>query len=1360
MRMINTSTESKTNLYPMTSSDGMIKGTKYKFKVEGYNESKKDMSYGIYINQGTNQSGKTRLNDSDIMMVLKETKNGETKVVYGPGSLENFNNTLIYSNTINKETIKDNKVSIEYELTTWVSEKVLISDTVKDMEGRSIYTQKDFNNSYASLKVEVVGDFTEKAVSDGEVSITAKTKSNSINYVTNLDYSKTAIVNDNVLVTWTISKTPSKLIIVNESDNTKEEVVPTQSGDSYVYEKEISKSSKLTYYVVYTDGKQSDIGHANIRIDKETPTFTMSQGGTIKIVYSNTEALISNKVTLISDDNKVVLKYALVKKGEVPTSYKTVGLTEDNYEINEYVESGLYELYVKTVDEAGKEHEEHVQYVVSYDIGLISLDGYELPVKTIEVVKGQQLNYITSLPEIEREYFKFLGFSSDREGTKLVSNETIVNDIETLYANFEMLAKPVCSFSGPTATWIKASGSATYTLTCVNEEASIGFNNSTITSSDITPSIDGIVTISAPVKETLDNGYKWTITVTGLSQGEVNLTLKEGVVTNGYGVSNEKVTSDIIKVDTTAPTVSYDIKGDQIFNTSKTVTITASDNESGFDYMIVQAYKDGTKVTDKSIDKETTGTYQVTMDSNGVWTIYAKVYDKAGNNQDQTPVSEDGSYYQTYTIDTTGPTITYDVAGGTYNEDKTITVTATDAVSGFDYMSVQVYKDGVGVPAKSTDRETTGTFRVTLDSDGVWVVHTKAYDKAGNVQNQTPSNESGWYYQEYKIYKNHTVNFVGNKFGLSSVYDGTSNTNFTYSYDPNTSYLTINGSYSSSASLQLMQLVNQHFTEGDQYTTTLEYVSGSYTAGEYVVFVTEVLKDNLANVSTRNFMDAGLPTSDVKTRTATLTISSAAASEATIFNAWIWASSSITFNNYKFKVTMNKVESKTVTYNSAYGTFPSNPTRYGHTFTGWYTEETGGTQVTESSIMNTPSDQTLYAHWSALDVTAPKIDYNVYAGNYKATQTVTITATDTESGLNYMKVHVYKNGVLQTHNNYVTNGSYTASLSSEGTWVIYVQAYDNAGNKAPENKNIDSWHSQTYVIDLTAPVIKYDVGGGTYNASKTVNVSVTDNLTGISDVYYELYKNNVLSSSGNKGVNFSVNLNSEGTWVLYTIASDNAGNYNNAQPLNKNGFYYQTYVIDTTAPTISFDVANGASFTNPKTATVTFADNLSGVKERYVSVIKSDGTTLLSNYAAPNNTYSYTFNQTGTYTIYANAVDNVGNNYYTTHGASAMVTITITAACTDYTRTTLATETSCTPSGTPGVDNTYITCENAHTRWRYTLECQKSSGMTTTNSKFIYKDSGSANTACKNARSGCLSYVCSTSSRVLYTKYQYTRTCS
>ena len=140
--------------------------------------------------------------------------------------------------------------------------------------------------------------------------------------------------------------------------------------------------------------------------------------------------------------------------------------------------------------------------------------------------------------------------------------------------------------------------------------------------------------------------------------------------------------------------------------------------------------------------------------------------------------------------------------------------------------------------------------------------------------------------------------------------------------------------------------------------------------------------------------------------------------------------------------------------------------------------------------------------------------------------------------------------------------------------------------------------------------------------------------------------------------------NGDGIYKVYTYAQDNAGNLITKTPNNGSNWYYQAYKIDSTAPTISFDVANGSSFTAPKTVTITFADNLAGVKERYVSVIKSDGTTLLSNYAAPNNTYSYTFTDVGTYTIYANAVDNAGNNYYTAHNTSAMVTVTITAACT------------------------------------------------------------------------------------------------
>ena len=40
------------NLKPMSSSEGMVNGAKHTFTVKGVNTSSKDISYGIYINQG------------------------------------------------------------------------------------------------------------------------------------------------------------------------------------------------------------------------------------------------------------------------------------------------------------------------------------------------------------------------------------------------------------------------------------------------------------------------------------------------------------------------------------------------------------------------------------------------------------------------------------------------------------------------------------------------------------------------------------------------------------------------------------------------------------------------------------------------------------------------------------------------------------------------------------------------------------------------------------------------------------------------------------------------------------------------------------------------------------------------------------------------------------------------------------------------------------------------------------------------------------------------------------------------------------------------------------------------------------
>ena len=54
---------------------------------------------------------------------------------------------------------------------------------------------------------------------------------------------------------------------------------------------------------------------------------------------------------------------------------------------------------------------------------------------------------------------------------------------------------------------------------------------------------------------------------------------------------------------------------------------------------------------------------------------------------------------------------------------------------------------------------------------------------------------------------------------------------------------------------------------------------------------------------------------------------------------------------------------KTVKYGDYYGVLPA-ASRSGYTFTGWFTQKSGGDQVFEKSYVNTTGTQTLYAHWA------------------------------------------------------------------------------------------------------------------------------------------------------------------------------------------------------------------------------------------------------------------------------------------------------------------------------------------------------------------------------------------------------------
>ena len=77
------------------------------------------------------------------------------------------------------------------------------------------------------------------------------------------------------------------------------------------------------------------------------------------------------------------------------------------------------------------------------------------------------------------------------------------------------------------------------------------------------------------------------------------------------------------------------------------------------------------------------------------------------------------------------------------------------------------------------------------------------------------------------------------------------------------------------------------------------------------------------------------------------------------------------FEANKYTVTWDLGTGKTETTNQTYGeklALPTEPTRKNAEFLGWFTEATGGTQVTANDVFTETTDKTYYAHWEITEV--------------------------------------------------------------------------------------------------------------------------------------------------------------------------------------------------------------------------------------------------------------------------------------------------------------------------------------------------------------------------------------------------------
>ena len=142
-----------TNAWPETKTTAMQRTDNvFNFTIEGQNTSREDIFYAVKINYADDIEGKTRIAAEHIRIYLE----CDGEVLVDGLTYQDWNDKKIEIATIPAGTT--NMITKNYSLRMWIDENVTISDTSSSAD----YTTSEWNNTYANMIINVVGDLNEK----------------------------------------------------------------------------------------------------------------------------------------------------------------------------------------------------------------------------------------------------------------------------------------------------------------------------------------------------------------------------------------------------------------------------------------------------------------------------------------------------------------------------------------------------------------------------------------------------------------------------------------------------------------------------------------------------------------------------------------------------------------------------------------------------------------------------------------------------------------------------------------------------------------------------------------------------------------------------------------------------------------------------------------------------------------------------------------------------------------------------------------------------------------------------------------------------------------------------------------------
>ena len=226
------------------------------------------------------------------------------------------------------------------------------------------------------------------------------------------------------------------------------------------------------------------------------------------------------------------------------------------------------------------------------------------------------------------------------------------------------------------------------------------------------------------------------------------------------------------------------------------------------------------------------------------------------------------------------------------------------------------------------------------------------------------------------------------------------------------------------------------------------------------------------------------------------------------------------------------------------------------------------------------------------DTTAPDTSATVSgakdaSGNYVDSATVTLTASDTESGVASVEYSLDDGAFI----------AYSAPIevNSVGQHTLTYRATDQAGNTSPV-KSVEFTVVTAPPKDTTPPDTSATVSGtkdatGNYVSSATVTVTASDTTSGVSTIEYSL------DGASYAAYTAPIEVNSVGQHTLTYRATDQAGN---TSPVKSVEFTVVTAPPkDTTPPDTSATVSGTkdatGNYVSSATVTVTASDTTSGV---------------------------------------------------------------------------------------------------------------------------------------------------------------------